>query len=424
MKQPVTKVDALITLYHSENAGGHVKCWQCFAEAAAATPELDLTVYFLGERHETITLNDHSRITTFRPVLGNRWLCAGNRTNQTDLAPFHPALARALRRDSIWHITDTFSFGLTARLLAGRRGRPLVASHHTDLAKFIKIYSRQILENKPGGPFLLDKLHLGRYLSRLARTETHFAWKGCRHIFTANDSDFDEAAELPGASATVSNLNSGTDIDRFNPNQCDRTWLKNQFGIPEKRPVVTFAGRLDATKGIMLLARAIKQLNDNGRDVQLLAAGIGPKASAIRELLGDRATLTGFISQTKLARAFASTEIFGFPSKSETKGNVVSEAMASGLPPMLANNTATNQWLNAPGKDGMIVEEQTADAWTTALQALLEHDQFRRSMGCAARRTIETAYPSWEQTLKEDLLPVWRKLSRHEPDEQKVVYAN
>ncbi len=410
MKYPATKVDVLITLFN-ENAGGHVKSWQNFAEAAGGIPELDIILYLLGDRHETTEINNHAHITMFRPVLGNRWVSSGNHTNQTDLAPFHPALARALRRDSIWHITDTFSFGLTARLLAGRGGQPLVASHHTDLSKLIKIYSRQILGSKPGGTFLLDKLHIDRGLSHLARARTHFAWKACQHIFTSNGSDFDEAAELLDSSTTVSNFRNGINTNGFNPNLRDRGWLKGQYGIPEKRPVVVFAGRLDASKGIMLLARAIKQLNDNGHDVQLLAAGIGPAANDMRELLGDRLTLTGFISQAKLARAYASAEIFGFPSKSETLGNVVSEAMASGLPPVLANHTATNQWLSNPGRDGLIVEEQTARAWSKALQALLEHNQRRQAIGRSARRTIATKYPSWEQVLKEDILPVWRKLS-------------
>src|SRR5699024_2866755 len=173
-----------------------------------------------------------------------------------------------------------------------------------------------------------------------------------------------------------------------------------------------FAGGLDATKDVMLLSRAIKQLNGNGHTVQLLAAGIGPDATAMRELLGDRVTLTGFINQTKLARAFASADVFGFPSQSETLGDVVAEAMASGLPPVLANNTATNQWLDRPGKDGLIVEKQTPEAWSKALQTLLNHDQQRQNMVRAARRTIEDKYPDWSEVLKEDLLPVWHNVSR------------
>jgi glycosyltransferase involved in cell wall biosynthesis len=109
-----------------------------------------------------------------------------------------------------------------------------------------------------------------------------------------------------------------------------------------------------------------------------------------------------------LAKLFANAEVLAFPSTTETAGCVVAEAMACGLPVLLASDTATNQWLHATGRDGRLVTEQTPEAWAAALQELLEHPEQRQSLGAAALHTSKCYHPSWETVLREDLLPIWQ----------------
>jgi glycosyltransferase involved in cell wall biosynthesis len=153
----------------------------------------------------------------------------------------------------------------------------------------------------------------------------------------------------------------------------------------------------------------VKQLSDSGQDAHLLAAGSGPVAGRMKSILGPQLTLTGTIPQARLAKLYASSDLFAFPSTTETAGCVVSEAMASGLPVVLAGNTATNQWLHDPGRDGQLVEEQTPEAWAAALKELLNCPEKRRSLSDAALHTSQNHHPSWETVLCEDLMPVWKR---------------
>jgi glycosyltransferase involved in cell wall biosynthesis len=109
-----------------------------------------------------------------------------------------------------------------------------------------------------------------------------------------------------------------------------------------------------------------------------------------------------------LAKLYASSDLFAFPSTTETAGCVVAEAMACGLPVVLAGNTATNQWLHNPGQDGLLVEEQTPEAWASAIKELLNCPEKRRSLSDAALQTSQKHHPSWKTVLCEDLMPVWK----------------
>ncbi|HAZ60706.1 MAG TPA: hypothetical protein DCY89_03935, partial [Gammaproteobacteria bacterium] len=93
----VPRVAVLVDLPLVPAAGGHVKCWERFAEAAVAAPgELDLTVFFLGERPETRELAPHVRYRLLPARLGTRDLRLESGAGHTDLAGWHPRLAREL----------------------------------------------------------------------------------------------------------------------------------------------------------------------------------------------------------------------------------------------------------------------------------------------------------------------------------------
>src|SRR5262245_6798613 len=105
------RVDVMVTLERDERAGGHVKCWERFAEAAVAVPEeLDITLHFLGERDGVEPLSETVRFRRHAAAFGTRDLrFVKHGGAHTDLARFHPGLMRTLAGSDVVHATEFFS---------------------------------------------------------------------------------------------------------------------------------------------------------------------------------------------------------------------------------------------------------------------------------------------------------------------------
>jgi len=108
------------------------------------------------------------------------------------------------------------------------------------------------------------------------------------------------------------------------------------------------------------------------------------------------AIFTGFLNGEDLATAYASSDIFVFPSDSESFGNVTLEAMASGLPSVCANATGSRSLVVA-GETGFLAPADDADAFAAHISALAQDAALRQRMGAAARARALTF--SWEETM-------------------------
>jgi len=115
------------------------------------------------------------------------------------------------------------------------------------------------------------------------------------------------------------------DLSRFDPARRARP-------PGDERIDVLYAGRLTEEKGVGLLADAFELAHDLDPRTHLVLAGGGPEEEALRERLGARATFLGWLQGDALARAYASADVFLFASRTDTFGQVILEAQASGLP--------------------------------------------------------------------------------------------
>lgn len=408
--QRALKIAVLVTLERGPQAGGHVKCWERFAEAAAEMPErVDLTLHFLGAGTRTETLAPNVRFQEHPARFGTRRLpFLDTGAGHTDLARHHPALMRALAGSDVVHATDFFSFGRTALAFVRGTGCGLVASIHTDVPLFTRIYARDALRKLLGplGDHLVERWHVPDLCARHIARGIEGQLARCDRVLVSKCEDLVrlDSGKLKGR---VTFLRRGINRARFSPAHRDRAWMLAEHGIPPDRPVLLFAGRADASKNVMVAADAAARLIGEGRDLQLVVAGSGSGVDAIRAKLGARATLPGTVPQPLLARYLASADLFLFPSTTEVSPNVVLEAKASGLPVLVAGAHGGGQFIARPGIDGVIVESTAPDAWADAARALLLDPAGRQSMGVAARRWVEEAWPSWRQVLEEDLLPAW-----------------
>src|SRR5262249_27232729 len=131
-------------------------------------------------------------------------------------------------------------------------------------------------------------------------------------------------------------LRRGLDHALFSPARRDRAWLETRFGLPPGQVVAIYAGKLNTGKNVNLLGPAIAAARKRGSPVHLLASGKGDLSDSLMAHRGGRVTLPGVLAQDELARALASADLFLFPSTIDESGNAAVEALAAGLPTLLA----------------------------------------------------------------------------------------
>ncbi len=416
-------VAVLIELVRTPLAGGQVRCWEHFADAAAGTdPDrlgVDLTLYVLGDRPRVEELSRAVRFVVLRPVLSTAPLNRGD-GDVSDLAPHHPALARLLPRHDVWHVTHTLAFASTAARLRRRErraGRPrptgLVGSVHTDMPALTEAYVRRMLgarldrhprpaRPRPGRP--LRRPHAAPPRPRPRRLRPR---AGGDTIPGARDG----RARRRGAGQQA-RQGTGPRPLPAGPGRACRTGRPRRAAGPDRRRVRRTRRRLEeraAARGRRPAAACA------GGDAHLVVAGAGPDTERIAALLGPGATLLGALPQERLARVLAGGDIFALPSRTETIGNVVGEAMACGLPVVLPAGTPTNHWLAEPGGDGLLVPDDTEEAWAAALGLLVDRPDLRAAMGERAAATVRARHRTWGRVLTDDLLPVWRGAAARTP---------
>ena len=158
-----------------------------------------------------------------------------------------------------------------------------------------------------------------------------------------------------------------------------------------------YAGRLSVEKGVDLLADAF--LAARGRDpaLHLVIAGGGPDEARLRMRVGEAATFLGWLEGDELARAYASADIFMFPSSTDTFGQVILEAQASGLPVVAVSEGGPPELVHN-GRDGLL-RPPDADALAVALLELANDPARRGRLGAASAEAA--ADRGWDRALSQ-----------------------
>lgn len=143
------------------------------------------------------------------------------------------------------------------------------------------------------------------------------------------------------------------------------------------------------------LAEGYLDLRHRG-DVHLVVAGDGPYRRELEARLGGTATFTGFLEGEKLARVFASCDVFVFPSTTDTLGMAVAEAQASGLPAVVRGTGGPGECIR-PGISGLVADPEGGQGFFAGVESLLDNPKRRKSMGWKAREFAESL--SWEAVL-------------------------
>ncbi len=188
------------------------------------------------------------------------------------------------------------------------------------------------------------------------------------------------------------------DKDRFKPNPVWRAEIRQELAATEGQAILLCVGRLQWNKNFGL---AIKALGKTvSRDFQLVLVGEGPELKNFQELAASQ----GLSSQVKflgprqdVERVYAAADIFLHPALVEPFGNVVQEAMASGLACIASPGRyiGFSEYLT-DGVDALLADPHDLPAWIERLEQLLNDGELRRRLGSSARGLIE-ARPDWAQ---------------------------
>jgi glycosyltransferase involved in cell wall biosynthesis len=195
----------------------------------------------------------------------------------------------------------------------------------------------------------------------------------------------------------------GVDIDKFSPLHRNENLRKSIKA--EGQPVLLYVGRLVKEKDLDDLVIASTVLQEKGYSFKLVLVGDGPQKKSLKKKL-PRAIFTGFLSQEKLAEWYASSDLFVFPSTTETYGNVIAEAFASGIPAVVVNKGGVTENL-INGVNGLIARAKSPRDFAEKVEYFLKNRSAFKRMGEAARHSIENK--NWS-SVNHALLKSYKKL--------------
>ncbi|MCI4335538.1 MAG: glycosyltransferase family 4 protein [Thermoplasmata archaeon] len=186
---------------------------------------------------------------------------------------------------------------------------------------------------------------------------------------------------------------SSVDLVRFRPD-VDGAPIRRRLGLGAG-PVLAFAGRLVPHKGVEHLLRAVARLPP---EVSLLVVGRGPDLPMLRELavrlgIGERVRFCPEVTDAELPSYFRAADLFVFPSMSRLEGFglVVAEAMAAGLPVIVADMPGVREVIE-PGREGLLTEPLMEGDLVERIRELVDDPGRRRRMGAAGRRRAEELF--------------------------------
>lgn len=208
---------------------------------------------------------------------------------------------------------------------------------------------------------------------------------------------------------------NGVDLNRFKPASAEmRADARRQLRIPPAAPVVLFIGFFSREKNPDVLFEAWAALHERGIRSTLVLVGATKGAyyeidAAIAERIRAGAASRGLSDHiifveatTAIEQYFRAADVFALPTAREGLPNVLLEAMASGVPPVITSLPGVTDWIVSPGVNGELVPAIDPAAFATALERLLTSDIRRQAMGTAARAHVEANFDlarTAEQTL-------------------------
>jgi phosphatidylinositol alpha 1,6-mannosyltransferase len=290
--------------------------------------------------------------------------------------------ARVMRQVKVFgaqliHITGPGDMGMMGAYISWRLHLPLVISWHTSLHE----YAGKRLERALAFLGKRTSRKAGSWAERRSLQILAWFYKRAKVVLAPNSELVDMMSKMTGRPSFL--MSRGVDNDLFSPARRKRTTRTFRIG---------YVGRLTAEKNVRFLAELGKALITLGRtDFEFIIVGEGRESEWLRQHVPN-AIFTGVLRGERLAEAYAGMDLFVFPSATDTFGNVVVEALASGVP-VIVTGAGGPKFLVQPGVTGFVA----ATDWDfiSACNTLMATPLLHRNMREAARQYALGL--SWDQ---------------------------
>lgn len=265
------------------------------------------------------------------------------------------------KRPDLVHIVTEGPLGYSALRAAQRLGLPISTSFHTNFQQYSRHY------------------RLGWLAALITGYLRHFHNQGVQTL-TPTQELADELLSLGFQRIQV--LARGVDTALFTPKRRD-LMLRQHWGVAPRGLAVAYVGRLAAEKNLELGIAAFQAIRQLRPDARLILVGDGPLAERLR-VRYPGLVYCGMRQGEDLAAHYASADLFLFPSLTETFGNVILEAMASGLPVVAFDYAAAHTHVQS-GHSGLLAPFGDAETFIAAATQLIRNPDRLAVMGQAAR---------------------------------------
>ena len=288
------------------------------------------------------------------------------------LERFHPDLV---------HITGPSEMGVLGAGLAARFNLPLAASWHTNVHEYAARRSSRFLRLLPRE----EAEAAGQTIQDITLGTTAAFYRQAQILFAPNPELCAQLEKLTDRPCRL--MPRGVDAELFHPARRSRP--------PDDRDqVLGFVGRLSVEKNVALLVRVHEELEQLGhRSFRFLIVGHGKEEAWLRERL-PRADFTGVLQGEALSTAYANMDLFVFPSHTDTFGNVVLEALASGVPAIVTPDGGPKTIVR-DGETGRVVGDEE---FASAVSAILR-DPARHAAMCESARAYALT-TSWDSVFE------------------------
>jgi glycosyltransferase involved in cell wall biosynthesis len=262
------------------------------------------------------------------------------------------------------HVTTPGPVGISALLAARLLGIPLVGSYHTQIPEYARILSGS------------------EQLERVLWEFVRYFYSQCERVLAPSTLQIEALAARGFARERLGLLRTGVDTDLFHPSRRSEAFRERAGAAGAL--LLLYVGRVSREKDLHLLAAVRDRLDAEGLAARIVVVGDGPYRGELETTLGDAACFTGILKGEELATAFASADLFVFPSTTDTFGCVVLEAMASGLPVIVTDAGGARESVRE-GETGLVARAGDGGDLAERVLRLARAPQERRAMGRRAR---------------------------------------